>query len=68
MCVHAAHRCAAHRNCSSAPCRGNRLRTRVTGKREEYVKDGLPDPEDVWGEDAEQDFVEASRQQLQQSQ
>lgn len=31
---------------------------RITGKREEYISEGIPDPEDIWGEEAEQEFIE----------
>jgi hypothetical protein len=31
---------------------------RITGKREEYVIDGIRDPEDIWGEEAEEEFIE----------
>lgn len=31
---------------------------RITGKREEYDIEGLIDPEDIWGEDADQEFIE----------
>jgi hypothetical protein len=30
----------------------------VTGKREEYDIEGIIDPEDIWGEDADQEFIE----------
>uniref|UniRef100_A0A383W9N2 S1 motif domain-containing protein n=1 Tax=Tetradesmus obliquus TaxID=3088 RepID=A0A383W9N2_TETOB len=32
--------------------------TQVTGKREEYDIEGITDPEDIWGEDADQEFIE----------
>jgi hypothetical protein len=32
--------------------------TSVTGKREEYDIEGITDPEDIWGEDAEPEFIE----------
>ncbi|KAF8068209.1 hypothetical protein HT031_001895 [Scenedesmus sp. PABB004] len=31
---------------------------RVTGRREEYALEGIVDPELVWGEDADQEFIE----------
>lgn len=31
---------------------------RITGKREEYISEGISDPEDIWGEEAEQEFIE----------
>lgn len=31
---------------------------RITGKREEYVVEGIRDPEDIWGEEAEEEFIE----------
>jgi hypothetical protein len=33
---------------------------RVTGKREEYDIEGITDPEDIWGEDADPEFIEVS--------
>lgn len=33
---------------------------RITGKREEYVVEGIRDPEDIWGEEAEEEFIEVS--------
>jgi hypothetical protein len=37
---------------------------RITGKREEYISEGIPDPEDIWGEEAEQEFIEVGAQLL----
>ena len=39
-----------------------RVVARITGKREEYIKGGITDPEDVWGEEAEPEFVEVRRE------
>eukprot|EP00879_Flechtneria_rotunda_P012459 GHRR01013011.1.p1 GENE.GHRR01013011.1~~GHRR01013011.1.p1 ORF type:complete len:250 (+),score=53.22 GHRR01013011.1:278-1027(+) len=30
----------------------------ITGKREEYKIEGIADPEDIWGEDADPEFIE----------
>jgi hypothetical protein len=32
--------------------------TRITGTRQEYDKDGIIDPEEIWGEDADNEFIE----------
>lgn len=34
---------------------------RITGKRDEYVIEGIQDPEDVWGEEAENEFIEVGK-------
>jgi hypothetical protein len=36
----------------------------VTGKREEYDIEGITDPEDIWGEDADPEFIEVSNRWL----
>lgn len=33
----------------------------ITGKRDEYDIEGITDPEDIWGEEADQDFLEVRR-------
>lgn len=33
---------------------------RITGRRDEYVIEGIQDPEDIWGEEAENEFIEVS--------
>lgn len=59
LCSHSSR--AAHQRQQQAGSTG-RPRTavvaRITGKREEYVIEGIPDPEDIWGEEAEQEFIE----------
>lgn len=55
------HTGARHQHCSSISRRHHQQQqhiARITNKRDEYELEGITDPEDIWGEDADQDFLE----------